>query len=87
MSGTAPTTLDIRLFALFREIAGSDHLRLTLPLPASSAQVLAAVIHQAPALRPFENQMVIAINHHVGAREEMIAADDEVAIFPPVSGG
>src|ERR671939_2073725 len=72
----------LRLFAMLRERAGRDVLELELPDGARVADALAAVDHLAGGL-----PLVLAVNREYAAREQELAAGDELALIPPVSGG
>jgi molybdopterin synthase catalytic subunit len=78
--------LSVRLFAGLRERAGSDHVEVELPDGASVGDLLAAMATTpVGALRP--GQCVVAVNREYARADEPIAAGDEVALIPPVSGG
>jgi len=80
--------LDIRLFATLKDRAGSDRIRVTLAEePATAAAVLAVVGETYPALAPALRSALIAVNRAFAAPETVVNAGDEVALFPPVSGG
>jgi molybdopterin synthase catalytic subunit len=72
----------IRLFAMLRERAGRDVLELELPDGARVADALAAVGDLAAGL-----PLVLAVNREYAPPERPLAAGDELALIPPVSGG
>ena len=72
----------VRLFAILRERAGSDRLELDLPDGARVSDALAEVDHLAGGLR-----LVMAVNREYAAADHPLAAGDELALIPPVSGG
>src|SRR4051794_35405209 len=72
----------VRLFAMLRERAGRDVLELELPEGARVADALAAVDDLAGGL-----PLVLAVNREYAPPEQQLAAGDEVALIPPVSGG
>ena len=72
--------VSVRLFAGLRERAGTSHVEVELPDGAVVRDLLAAM-----ALEP--GQCVVAINREYARADEPIAAGDEVALIPPVSGG
>ena len=74
--------ITVRLFAMLRERAGSDVLELELPDGARVSDALAAVDHLAGGL-----SLVMAVNREYAARDQPLAAGDELALIPPVSGG
>ncbi len=75
-------TVTVRLFAILRQRAGRDRLELELPEGACVADALAAVEHLAGGLT-----LVMAVNREYAAADHPLAAGDELALIPPVSGG
>lgn len=72
----------VRLFAILRERAGRDTLELELPEGARVRDALAAVDDLAGGL-----PLVLAVNRGYADPERVLAAGDELALVPPVSGG
>jgi molybdopterin synthase catalytic subunit len=70
----------VRLFAGLRQRAGSDHVSVELPEPATVADLLAAL-----DLPP--RSCVVALNREYVPGDRAITAQDEIALIPPVSGG
>ncbi|HEY3107683.1 MAG TPA: MoaD/ThiS family protein [Chloroflexota bacterium] len=54
---------------------------------ATVADVVAAVAERAPALREVIGAARPVVNREFAGPEQPIAASDEVALLPPVSGG
>lgn len=42
---------------------------------------------QYPELKPFSSSLIVSINQNFAGPEQQIRAGDEIALFPPVSGG
>src|SRR3954452_8518473 len=72
----------VRLFAILRQRAGSDRLELELPEGGRVAEDGTAVDPVAGGLR-----LVMAVNREYAAADDPLAAGDELALIPPVSGG
>ncbi len=72
----------VRLFAQLRERAGVGQLELDLPEGARVADAIAALDEVAAGL-----PVVMAINREYAKDDAALAAGDEVALIPPVSGG
>ncbi len=80
--------IEIRLFATLKDRAGSDRIRVALPAdPTTVAALLDAVGADYPALAPALGSALVAVNRAFAGSETPVSAADEVAIFPPVSGG
>lgn len=80
--------IEIRLFATLKDRAGSDRIRVALPAnPTTVAALLDAVGADYPTLAPALGSALVAVNRAFAGSETPVGAADEVAIFPPVSGG
>src|SRR5690606_38284022 len=76
-----------RLFAVLRERAGSGSLELELGEGATVADVIEA-LRAEPALSGLEGlPLRVAVNREYAHDEQPVAAGDELAAIPPVSGG
>jgi molybdopterin synthase catalytic subunit/molybdopterin converting factor small subunit len=81
-------TIVVRLFAILRERAGRDTIRIELPEGATVADALDAL-----ALRPLLAETLarlpvrMAVNHEYAALDDPIGPGDELALIPPISGG
>jgi len=72
----------VRLFAILRQRAGRDTLELDLPDGARVSDALAEVDDLAGGLT-----LVMAVNREYAGADHPLAAGDELALIPPVSGG
>lgn len=79
--------VDIKLFATLKDRAGSNRIRVTLPEPATVATLLAAVRVEYPTLATSLGSSLVSVNRSFAAPETPVRGGDEVALFPPVSGG
>lgn len=80
-------TIRVHLFARARELAGTLLVEAPLPANATVAMLRAKLAEQVPALAKLLETSAIAVNHDFAEPELVLAASDEVAIIPPVSGG
>jgi molybdopterin synthase catalytic subunit len=72
----------VRLFAMLRERAGADEVRLELPDGARVGDALGELSGLADGL-----PLVMAVNREYASAETVLDAGDELALIPPVSGG
>jgi len=79
--------VQVRLFALYREAAGRDHVELELPEGGTVEAAWAAVAERYPALRPYRPYTLFAVGQDYVPPEHPLRPGDEVCLFPPVSGG
>jgi MoaE-MoaD fusion protein len=75
-------TVSVRLFAILRQRAGRDRIELELPEGAKVSDALDAVADLAGGL-----SLVMAVNREYASPDQPLAAGDELALIPPVSGG
>ena len=75
--------ITVRYFATLREQLGraEDQLQSNSPITAQAAWEQAASGHAMP------EKTVIAINQEYANRSDLVQDGDEVAFFPPVTGG
>lgn len=79
--------VEIRLFATLKDRAGQDRITVTLAEPATVADLVAAVNTTYPALREGVAVAIVSVNKLFASPDTAVQPDDEIAIFPPVSGG
>ncbi|HEY6551364.1 MAG TPA: MoaD/ThiS family protein, partial [Solirubrobacterales bacterium] len=84
----ASMVIRVRLFAALREEAGSDSVDLELPEGATVAKAL-EMLGSRPPLDGLLAQLPVrmAVNRAYADAETRLAADDELALIPPISGG
>jgi molybdopterin converting factor subunit 1 len=79
--------VQVRAFASLRQALGRSSLTLQLPDDATVAQLLNQLREEYPAVTPYLNRALVAVNQDYADETRTLAAGDEVAVFPPVSGG
>jgi molybdopterin converting factor subunit 1 len=79
--------IHVRLFARARELAGSDVVAIELSEAASVAELRRCLAAECPALESLLGRSAVAVDGDFAENERVLAADAEVAILPPVSGG
>ena len=79
--------ITVRLFATLRQLAGWSQQPLELPEGATLEEALAAIDAHYPALTLSRRTFYAAVNQEYAKGDLVLHEDDEVAIFPPVSGG
>ena len=77
----------IKLFARLREIAGAGRLERELADGATVGDLLAALRAEFPRLADVTARTITSVNQEFAAPDRPLHDGDEVAIFPPVSGG
>jgi molybdopterin converting factor subunit 1 len=77
----------IKLFARLREIAGAGRLERELTDGASVGDLLAVLRAEFPRLADVTARIITSVNQEFATPDRPLHDGDEVAIFPPVSGG
>lgn len=77
----------VRLFATLRDRVGAKEVALELPEGATVATLREQIAVAYPALVPSLDNAIVAVNRQFAAPDTPLRAEDEVALFPPVSGG
>ena len=77
----------VRLFARYREATGREQLDLELPEGGTVEHAWAAIVGRHPELESYRPYTLFAVGTEYVEAEHRLAADDELCLFPPVSGG
>ena len=75
------------LFAAAREAAGRGRVDVPHREGLTAGEVWDALQSESPALAPLAGSVSVAVNHRFVPRDTLLAAGDELAFLPPVSGG
>ena len=89
MPGTPPQSIVVRVlfFGAARDAAGQAEATLSLQPSTNAASAFEQVVAAFPALRRFGRSLLLAINEEYAKADREVRPGDELAIFPPVSGG
>jgi MoaE-MoaD fusion protein len=81
-------TVTVRLFAILRERAGRDSVEIELPDDATVADAFERLAAE-PGLGELVGRLPLrmAVNREYVGGDARIAAGDELAVIPPISGG
>lgn len=85
---TAFVAVKICLFASLRDVVGRSEILLDPVPPGSTArQVFRRLAGQYPGLERYRTALLVAVNHEYTDWDQEVSSGDEIAFFPPVSGG
>jgi molybdopterin synthase catalytic subunit len=77
----------VLFFGGARDAAGADELDFELPAATDAAAARVLILEAFPDLQRFRNSLLFAVNQEYAESDQQIHDGDELAIFPPVSGG
>ena len=79
--------VQILFFARLKELLHQETVEITVPENSSVSDVFKFLTIQYPEIESFRKSILIAINQEFATWETLINEGDELALFPPVSGG
>ena len=79
--------MKVKLFATLKERAKANEIDITLDTALSVLALRETIAAQYPALAPLMTQTLVAVNKEFAFNADLVQPTDEVALFPPVSGG
>ncbi len=77
----------VRLFARYREATGRERLEVDLPDGGTVDSAWAAVVLRHPELKAYRPYTLFAVGHDYVSADHRLESEDELCLFPPVSGG
>lgn len=79
--------IDVHLFAAAKDAAGKSPLEVVVRDDGSVADLRAELVRSVPELKTLQASLLVAVNNEYATDETRLTPTDEVACFPPVSGG
>ena len=76
-------TITIKFFASLREQIGQSEIHIEIAKPLTAAQIWAQVCNNVP----LPTNILISINLEYTDQNALVQDGDELAFFPPVTGG
>ncbi|OLD39962.1 MAG: hypothetical protein AUI57_01280 [Candidatus Rokubacteria bacterium 13_1_40CM_2_68_8] len=77
----------VRLFARYREALGRERLEVDLPEGGTVESAWSVLADRHPELARFRPFTLFAVGHDYVTPDHRLRPDDELCLFPPVSGG
>ena len=77
----------IKLFARMRELVGTNSLKRDVATNATVADIIDSLYAEFPKLAQVAPRTIISVNKEFADLKTPLSEGDEVAFFPPVSGG
>ena len=80
-------SLSIKLFASIRQAMNSDEIKINIDNEITVLQMKQIIFETFPNLKKLNIPFFVAINHKYSKDSDVIDTNDEIALFPHVSGG
>lgn len=79
--------VNVRFFASLRDLVGTAELNLPLENPCSVKEIFERLARKFPQLEKRRSRLLVAVNQEYCSWEGAVTPGDQLAFFPPVSGG
>ncbi len=80
-------TIQVRLFARLKDLAGTDRLALDVPPGTTVGELRGRLETSYPALAGLLPRCRVAVDNELAADSWPLSPQAEAALLPPVSGG
>lgn len=82
-------TIQVKFFASLRELIGTTQTRLTVPAESTVEVLLEKIQDTYGRDNPLidTRHLRVAVNQQLVELNQVLSQDDEIAIFPPITGG
>ena len=87
MSDAETISVRVLFFGAARDVADHEEIDFELITPSNAARAREQLLTAYPALQRFGNSLLFAVNQEYAQPDQEIRDGDELAVFPPVSGG
>jgi len=80
-------SVQVLFFGGAKDITGTSSIEVSLSAPATLADATTHLMQEFPALKRFGRSLLFAVNQEYADPDLLLKSNDELAVFPPVSGG
>ena len=80
-------SLSIKLFASIRQAMNSDEIKINIDNGITVLQMKEIIFETFPNLKKLNIPFFVAVNHKYSKDSDVIETNDEITLFPHVSGG
>src|SRR5262245_6859832 len=86
-SMTNQLTVQVLFFGAARDAVGRAEIALNCDIDCTAGKAFQKILSENPALNRFGKSLLLAVNQEYADHNRVLRNGDELAIFPPVSGG
>jgi MoaE-MoaD fusion protein len=80
-------TVSVLFFGAARDAVGREQIALNCDVDCTAGKAFQKILSENPALNRFGKSLLLAVNQEYADQQRVLRDGDELAIFPPVSGG
>jgi len=84
---TNKVSIRVLFFGAARDVVDANPLDLSLEAPATVGSAFQSLVERFSQLERFGRSLLFAVNQEYATRDTLLKENDELAVFPPVSGG
>ena len=84
---TPQVSIRVLFFGAARDVVDANQLELSLDAPATVSSAFQKLVSRFAPLGRFGRSLLFAVNQEYATPETVLKENDELAVFPPVSGG
>ena len=84
---TNQVSIRVLFFGAARDVVDSNPLDLSLDAPATVGSAFQSLVARFSQLERFGRSLLFAVNQEYATQDTLLKENDELAVFPPVSGG
>lgn len=84
---TNKVSIRVLFFGAARDVVDANPLDLSLEAPATVGSAFQSLVARFSQLERFGRSLLFAVNQEYATRDTLLKENDELAVFPPVSGG
>lgn len=87
MSDASQVSVRVLFFGAARDAVGSNEIEISVNSPATVATAFRSLVVKFGDLERFGRSLLFAVNQEYATPDTSLHENDELAVFPPVSGG
>lgn len=84
---TNKVSIRVLFFGAARDVVDANPLDLSLEAPATVGSAFQSLVEKFSPLERFGRSLLFAVNQEYATPDTLLKENDELAVFPPVSGG
>src|SRR5215210_6453519 len=82
-----PIKIRVLFFGAARDVVDTNPLEISLDAPATVSSAFRHLVEKFSQLEHFGRSLLFAVNQEYATPDTLLKENDELAVFPPVSGG